>query len=161
MDDDSFWKKEFYFKRPIPVGEPMAGYDRNHPYFVAYQDGQVLLAEKTLKAILGVDSIQSILPDYIASPLSERIDKSDDPKLQTKLKLEEIRAFEKMYKEYYDSNPHGKNFPFTEPEIPEGFGVITDTATDDNSEQIMVMALVIGIITVSVGVGFYFVKKKH
>ena len=33
----------------------MAGYDRDHPYSTAYQNGQVILAESTIKAILGVD----------------------------------------------------------------------------------------------------------
>jgi len=158
LDDNSFWKNTNYVKKSLPNEVPLAGYDRNHPYFTIYQNGQVVLAENTLKLILGTDSIQSILPDYIPAATSDRIDRSDDVELQTKLKLEEIRAFERMYKEYYGSNPYGKQFPFSEPEIPEGFGGIIPES--DSQEQMMVIALVIGIIAVIVVIGIYYLKKN-
>jgi len=160
---DSLWKKEHYVKQEPPEGPTMAGYDRNNPYFTVYKNGEILLAEKTLTLILGgkdYSSIQSILPDYIPSAVSERIERSDDSELERKLKLEEIRAFELMYSDYQKLGLSSDKFPFAEPEIPEGFGGIFDTTKDTSSEQIIVILLMIAIIAVSVSAGFYFTRKK-
>ena len=159
LDDDEFWKKEFFVERPLVGDTPLAGYDRDHPYFTAYQNGQVLLAENTIKAILGVDSIQAVLPDYVASEISsesERIDKE----MTNKMKLEELKAFEKMYAEYYGQNPYGKEFPFTEPEIPDSMGGTIVTTTDDSQELFPIIGLMVGVIAISVGVGFYSTRKR-
>ena len=136
LDDDEFWKKEFFVKKPVPQGTPMAGYDRDHPYFTAYQNGQVILAESTIKAILGVDSIQAILPDYIsgADTSDAYSDSRLDDVMTNKMKLEEIKAFEKMYAEYYGQNPYGKKFPFTEPDPISGFGGTVPLSESDSQE---------------------------
>ena len=163
LADDSFWKKEFFVKKPTPQGTPMAGYDRDHPYFTAYQNGQVILAESTIKAILGVDSIQAILPDYISgADTSDAY--SDDSRLDdimtNKMKLEEIKAFEKMYADYYGQNPYGKKFPFTEPDPISGFGGNIVIQNDSSQELLGVIGLMVGIVALSIGVGFYSMRKK-
>ena len=162
LDDDEFWKKEFFVKRPPVQGVPMAGYDKNHPYFTAYQDGQVLLAENTLKAILGVDSIQAVLPDYVAGA-DESEGYSNDSKLDKemtdKMKLEEIKAFEKMYANYYNSGQHDGRFAFTEPSSESGFGGGIVIQNDNSQELMGVIGLMVGLIAVSVAVGFYSTRK--
>ena len=163
LDEDEFWKKEFFVERPPVQDTPMAGYDRDHPYFTAYQDGQVLLAENTIKAILGVDSIQAILPDYV-SGADESKAHSDDSKLDAemtnKMKLEELKAFERMYAEYYGQNPYGKEFPFTKPDIPDSMGGTIVVSTDNSQELFGVIGLMVGVIAVSVVVGFYSTRKN-
>ena len=50
------------------------------------------------------------------------------------MKLEEIKAFEKMYAEYYGQNPYGKKFPFTEPDPISGFGGTVPLSESDSQE---------------------------
>jgi len=159
LDDDEFWKKEFFVKRPPVQGVPMAGYDKDHPYFTAYQDGQVILAENTLKAILGVDSIQSVLPDYTPGVVSTNDDSKLDKEMTDKMKLEEIKAFEKMYANYYNSGQHDGRFAFTEPSSESGFGGAIVIQNDNSQELMGVVGLMVGLIAVSVMVGFYSIRK--
>ena len=159
LDDDEFWKKEFFVKRPPVQGVPMAGYDKDHPYFTAYQDGQVILAENTLKAILGVDSIQSVLPDYTPGVVSTNDDSKLDKEMTDKMKLEEIKAFEKMYANYYNSGQHDGRFAFTEPSSESGFGGGIVIQNDNSQELMGVIGLMVGLIAVSVVVGFYSIRK--
>ena len=155
LDDSFFWKKVHYVKKEIPTGVPMQGYDRNHPYFTVYKNGQVLLAEEVLRSITYTYSFDGLFPDYIPPSTSSISYGSilDDPGSQRILKHEEMRAFERMYNEYKASGLSSE-FIYAErlPEFNFGAGL-----PGTSSEQMMVTALMIG----SVGVGLYSTRKKQ